>query len=339
MTTNRFVGGSAVLPINKFRDDEFLNEDNKYNKIVFENARKYILSQMNEDTMKPLNQITDQQKYVLTMLIQRFLNELDSSVKKYYDNTDTDNAEKLIFKWNELVNYYNTNVDKAFKPNLDSRLAGDGDVLEKLQILMDVAIEANYNDKVEIIKLRNYVMTTNYKTIQNIIFRKGEEQELPETRMEQVKSGDFNVRRMRFPKVGRPTKGVRVIKKKEAEAEEEEEEEEETEETEEEAPPPPRSKIIVLKKPEASLPKPQSFLEELKATRGRPKGAKNKPKDIDPSKIPESPAKKKMTETQKATDKLRQQGVNLMAELSTKLKSRQKEGDGRPNKKRKNKKK
>ena len=82
MTTNRFVGGSAVLPINKFRDDEFLNEDNKYNKIVFENARKYILSQSNEDTMKPLNQITDQQKYVLTMLIQRFLNELDSSVKK-----------------------------------------------------------------------------------------------------------------------------------------------------------------------------------------------------------------------------------------------------------------
>lgn len=210
MTTNRFVGGSAVLPINKFRDDEFLNEDNKYNKIVFENARKYILSQMNEDTMKPLNQITDQQKYVLTMLIQRFLNELDSSVKKYYDNTDTDNAEKLIFKWNELVNYYNTNVDKAFKPILDSRLGGDGDVLEKLEILMDVAQDANYSDKVEIIKLRNYVNTNNYKTIQNIIFRKGEEQELPETRMEQVKSGDFNVRRMRFPKVGRPRRNVDV---------------------------------------------------------------------------------------------------------------------------------
>lgn len=217
MTTNRFVGGSAVLPINKFRDDEFLNEDNKYNKIVFENARKYILSQSNEDTMKPLNQITDQQKYVLTMLIQRFLNELDSSVKKYYDNTDTDNAEKLIFKWNELVNYYNTNVDKAFKPILDSRLAGDGDVLQKLDILMDVAIDANYTDKVEIIKLRNYVMTTNYKTIQNILFRKGEEQELPLTRMEQVKSKEFKIRRMRFPKVGRPSKGVDVEEQEEKE--------------------------------------------------------------------------------------------------------------------------
>ena len=211
MTTNRFVGGSAVLPINKFRDDEFLNEDNKYNKIVFENARKYILSQMNEDTMKPLNQITDQQKYVLTMLIQRFLNELDSSVKKYYDNTDTDNAEKLIFKWNELVNYYNTNVDKAFKPILDSRLAGDGDVLEKLEILKDVAIEANYSDKVEIIKLRNYVITTNYKTIQNIIFRRGEEQELPLTRMEQIDRGFVKIRREKYPKVGRPSKGVEVV--------------------------------------------------------------------------------------------------------------------------------
>ena len=211
MTTNRFVGGSAVLPINKFRDDEFLNEDNKYNKIVFENARKYILSQSNEDTMKPLNQITDQQKYVLTMLIQRFLNELDSSVKKYYDNTDTDNSEKLIFKWNELVNYYNTNVDKAFKPILDSRLGGDGDVLEKLDILMNVAQEANYTDKVEIIKLRNYVMTTNYKTIQNIIFRKGEEQELPLTRMEQIDRGFVKIRREKYPKVGRPSKGVEVV--------------------------------------------------------------------------------------------------------------------------------
>lgn len=213
MTTNRFLGGSAILPINKFRDDEFLNEDNKYNKIVMENTRKYILSQINGDEVKPINQMTDQQKYILTTFIQRFINELDSQVKKYYDNTDTSNAEDLIFKWNELVNYYNTNVDKAFKPLLDSRLGGDSDVIQKLQLLKDVALDANYTDKLEVIKLQDYIINTNYRTIQNIIFRKGEEQDLPLSRMEQIKEGTYKIRRERYPKVGRPREGIDVLER------------------------------------------------------------------------------------------------------------------------------
>jgi len=87
------------------------------------------------------------------------------------------------------------------------------------------------------------------------------------------------------------------------------------------SPPPPQNKGKQAKKKATILdrenPPRMTFDEEIaKAVKaGRPKGSKNRPKEIDPSKIPPSPADKKATPEEKERKKMAQKGVNLIEEM------------------------
>lgn len=184
LSRQRLIGSGidkdAVPDINAFRTKEILNEDNMYNKQELELIRKQVQSMSaNPEVAKPLTTMTDQEKYLLNMHINRFLNEIDSEFNAYYNNVLHYNTGKLINYWNILTIYYKTNVSKTYKPYLDSQIQGEP--TEKVEIIRKLAYESDYVDKNEIAQLYNNMVATNYEPIRHILYSENDTPEIVES--------------------------------------------------------------------------------------------------------------------------------------------------------------
>jgi hypothetical protein len=170
--TERLIGGSFesdAVPINVYRTREFLDEDNVYNRQVIEMTKKKLQSlSIQPDVSKPLTLMTEQEKYLLNMHINRFLNEIDNEIRGYYNNVLHYNTGKLINYWNILCIYYKTNILKTYKPLLDSQIQGEP--TEKVKIIRDLAFDSDYVDKNDIALLYNNMVATNYEPIRHILY-------------------------------------------------------------------------------------------------------------------------------------------------------------------------
>jgi len=166
----------AVPDINKFRTKEVLDEDNIYNRQALELSKKKVLSMSAQpDVSKPLTTMTDQEKYLLNMHINRFINEIDNELGAFYNNVLHYNTGKLINYWNILTIYYKTNVAKTYKTYLDSQIQGEP--VEKVRIIRELAFDSDYIDKNEIAQLYNNMVNSNYEPIRHILYSENDKKE------------------------------------------------------------------------------------------------------------------------------------------------------------------
>tara|TARA_R110000868_G_scaffold29555_4_gene109941 strand:+ start:178 stop:1077 length:900 start_codon:yes stop_codon:yes gene_type:complete len=163
---------SAVGNINQYRTAEILDEENKYKREIMRNYERQmkLWSGDDADKVEARNVMTDEDKYKLSVFIQNFKNELDGNVEDFYNLSDeTTNTGKLLSKWNAFVNFYKTNIDKSFKPYVDSLLSSS-DVLRKIRIVSEMANSEDFTDKVEVIQLYTNLLKQNYEAVGHILF-------------------------------------------------------------------------------------------------------------------------------------------------------------------------
>ena len=206
---------NAVGDINAFRTREVLDEDNKYRREVLDLTKKKLQAMsVNPDIIRPTANMTDQEKYLLNVHINRFLNEIDSEVESYYNNVDATNSGTLISIWNSLCLYYKSNVSKTYKPYLDSQIQGDP--IDKLRIISQLAIDSDYTDKKEVLQLYNYASSANYEPIRIILYSSQLDANRDFTPYEQTLLPTTNplykpvLRRRKVP-LGRPPANVQAI--------------------------------------------------------------------------------------------------------------------------------
>jgi hypothetical protein len=163
-----------MLNLNQFRTKEFLDSDNKYNRQVINNIVKKLNELKGEqqavEVATPTGEISASDKLTLNRLINSFKNELDSQIQLYYSPSNfPTNANDLLIKWNNLVIFYNTNINSAFKSYLDSQIQTT-DIQDKMNIMVDIATEYTYYDKLDIIKLQGFIRMGKYEVIQHAVF-------------------------------------------------------------------------------------------------------------------------------------------------------------------------
>jgi len=157
-TQRRMLGSGrdseAVGDINAFRTREVLDEDNKYRRQVLDFTKKQLQAMSaNPDIIRPTANMSDQEKYLINLQINRFLNAIDDEIDSYYNNVDSTNSGNLIPTWNALCLYYKSNVSKSYKPYLDSQIQGEP--IDKLRIISQLAIDSDYTDRKEVQVLLN----------------------------------------------------------------------------------------------------------------------------------------------------------------------------------------
>jgi len=161
-----------MLNINHFRNKEYLDEDNKHKREVIRRITKSV-SKYPAEIASASGEISPNDKLSLNRLIQSFLNSLDDNMMNYYKDDDKPMAsDELLKRWNNLIIFYNTNIDRTFKYILDSKLQTN-DVSDKMAIIVEMARTNTWNDYLELVKLQQYLQQGKYEIIQHMVFSTG----------------------------------------------------------------------------------------------------------------------------------------------------------------------
>jgi hypothetical protein len=142
----------SLVNINKFRNDEILDQDNKYNKEAQELARKLIQTYQQDNQREIPDTLTPADKAQLDRYINGFKNALDDALREFYEDTPRTNVSDLINRYNFLVIYFNQNISRSFANYLNSNLQ-DTETLAKLNVIKDWAKNDLFSDRDAVDKL------------------------------------------------------------------------------------------------------------------------------------------------------------------------------------------
>jgi hypothetical protein len=160
-----------MLSLNQFRNREYLDEDNKYKREILKRIDANLKSQ-DPETATKVGDISPSDKLILNRLVVSFKKSLDNTVFNYYKKDIPEgvkNSEDLIAKWNNLVVFYNNNIDRKYQAYLDSQIR-TGDVYDKMGIILDMAKKQDWVDYLDLIKLNGLLKSGKYEIVTHILF-------------------------------------------------------------------------------------------------------------------------------------------------------------------------
>ena len=159
----------SLVNINKFRNDEILDQDNKYNKEAQELARKLIQTYQQDNQKEMPDILSPADKAQLDRYINGFKNALDDALREFYEDTPRTNVSDLINRYNFLVIYFNQNISRSFATYLNSNLQ-DTETLAKLNVIQDWAENNLFSDRDAVDKLVNNIRAGVWTRIPHIFF-------------------------------------------------------------------------------------------------------------------------------------------------------------------------
>ena len=120
----------VLIDINRFRDNEVLDEDNKYRRQENELNRKFILTRTNDLNELRSKKPTPLVAIAFDKLINNFNKNVISATINLRKNSNNDEEEELsddvtniIYDWNTLMSFYSNNLYQSFTKTLDDRIS------------------------------------------------------------------------------------------------------------------------------------------------------------------------------------------------------------------------
>ena len=159
----------SLININKFRNAEILNEDNKYNKMVQEAERKKLLAYKEEVEIP--NNLSPSDKNMIDRYAQGFLNQLDNYNSDFFQRKPEKDLRELISRWNFMVQWFNNNISPQFSQYL-YRLISTSETKVKMNTMEQWAKDKEFTDVNEVIRLNEFVQKGIFQRIPHLLFSK-----------------------------------------------------------------------------------------------------------------------------------------------------------------------
>ena len=159
----------SLININKFRNAEILNEDNKYNKMVQEAERKKLLAYKEEVEIP--NNLSPSDKNMIDRYAQGFLNQLDNYNSDFFQRKPEKDLRELISRWNFMVQWFNNNISPQFSQYL-YRLIATPETKVKMNTMEQWAKDKEFTDVNEVIRLNEFLQKGIFQRIPHLLFSK-----------------------------------------------------------------------------------------------------------------------------------------------------------------------